>query len=163
MPEAPNGAIVIIRGCPFFFIGRYNNLGGFTPVIDPETGRITGYKTERGADTIFPFSSVIFKPGSGPWDFSAEFPGGVGFDLKNCFVVANGWTSKALRNPNVPATNVFCHLVQNVFAFSGTYDNVTFTQTYKVNPDEQATGWYADPATDAGVKIKGCVYIQPEN
>ena len=34
------------------------NLGGFTPVID-ETGRITGYKTTAGADTVFPFKGVL--------------------------------------------------------------------------------------------------------
>lgn len=34
-----------------------NSLGGFTPVID-ETGKITGYKTKVGADTVFPFSSI---------------------------------------------------------------------------------------------------------
>ena len=32
-----------------------DDLGGFTPVID-ETGKITGYKTKAGADTVFPFS-----------------------------------------------------------------------------------------------------------
>lgn len=33
-------------------------LGGFVPVIDPATGKITGYKTAvGGADTVFPFSS----------------------------------------------------------------------------------------------------------
>ncbi len=34
------------------------NLGGFTPIID-ETGRITGYKTTVGADTVFPFRSIL--------------------------------------------------------------------------------------------------------
>lgn len=33
-----------------------DSLGGFTPVIDPVTGRITGYKTKAGADAVFPFS-----------------------------------------------------------------------------------------------------------
>lgn len=33
-----------------------DTLGGFTPVID-STGKITGYKTKAGADTVFPFSS----------------------------------------------------------------------------------------------------------
>lgn len=33
-----------------------NSLGGFTPVID-STGKITGYKTKVGADTVFPFKS----------------------------------------------------------------------------------------------------------
>ena len=42
-----------------------NSLGGFTPIID-STGKITGYKTKVGADTVFPFSSqkdfvVIFR------------------------------------------------------------------------------------------------------
>lgn len=32
-----------------------SNLKGFTPIVD-STGRITGYKTEAGADTVFPFS-----------------------------------------------------------------------------------------------------------
>lgn len=36
-----------------------DNLQGFHPVIDPETGQMTGYKTTvGGADTVFPFSSV---------------------------------------------------------------------------------------------------------
>ena len=46
----------------------YNNLmsmGGFLPIIDPATGKITGYKTNvGGADTVFPFSgsyTVIFR------------------------------------------------------------------------------------------------------
>ena len=34
-----------------------NSLGGFTPIID-STGKITGYKTMVGADTVFPFSSL---------------------------------------------------------------------------------------------------------
>ena len=38
------------------------NLGGFTPIID-STGKITGYKTEAGADTVFPFSSNIYGRG----------------------------------------------------------------------------------------------------
>lgn len=33
-----------------------NSLGGFTPIID-STGKITGYKTKVGADTVFPFNS----------------------------------------------------------------------------------------------------------
>ena len=36
---------------------NFNTLGGFTPVIDETTGKITGYTTEiGGADTVFPFS-----------------------------------------------------------------------------------------------------------
>ncbi len=31
-----------------------NNLKGFTPILD-STGKITGYKTQAGADTVFPF------------------------------------------------------------------------------------------------------------
>lgn len=38
-----------------------DNLQGFTPIIDPETGQITGYKTKVGADTVFPFSSSSIK------------------------------------------------------------------------------------------------------
>ena len=33
-------------------------MGGFTPIID-STGKITGYKTKVGADTVFPFSRVV--------------------------------------------------------------------------------------------------------
>ena len=33
-------------------------MGGFTPIID-DTGKITGYKTKVGADTVFPFSRVL--------------------------------------------------------------------------------------------------------
>lgn len=35
-----------------------SSLGGFTPVID-STGKITGYKTKAGADTVFPFKGEI--------------------------------------------------------------------------------------------------------
>lgn len=39
---------------------NFNTLGGFTPVIDETTGKITGYTTKiGGADTVFPFSSGI--------------------------------------------------------------------------------------------------------
>lgn len=41
-----------------------NSLGGFTPIIDESTGKITGYKTEVGADTVFPFSSELELIGS---------------------------------------------------------------------------------------------------
>ncbi len=34
-----------------------NNLKGFTPIVD-STGRITGYKTQAGADTVFPFRNI---------------------------------------------------------------------------------------------------------
>ena len=35
-----------------------NNLGGFTPVIDQDTGKITGYKTTIGGkDMVYPLSS----------------------------------------------------------------------------------------------------------
>lgn len=37
----------------------FESLGGFTPVIDSDTGEITGYKTTAGADTVFPFSSIM--------------------------------------------------------------------------------------------------------
>ena len=41
------------------------SMGGFLPIIDPATGKITGYKTDvGGADTVFPFSgsyTVIFR------------------------------------------------------------------------------------------------------
>lgn len=42
----------------FFFVSVLNdNLKGFTPVIDENTGKMTGYKTAvGGADTVFPFS-----------------------------------------------------------------------------------------------------------
>ena len=34
-----------------------NSLGGFIPIID-STGKITGYKTKAGADTVFPFNNL---------------------------------------------------------------------------------------------------------
>lgn len=41
-----------------------DDLGGFTPVIDEATGKITGYKTKiGGADTVFPFSSEVTAQG----------------------------------------------------------------------------------------------------
>ena len=40
-----------------------NSLGGLTPIID-STGKITGYKTKVGADTVFPFSNAKQQTGS---------------------------------------------------------------------------------------------------
>lgn len=38
-----------------------DNLKGFEPIIDPETGQMTGYKTTiGGADTVFPFKTVVY-------------------------------------------------------------------------------------------------------
>lgn len=34
-----------------------SDLGGFHPIIDPETGRVMAYKTKVGADAVFPFSN----------------------------------------------------------------------------------------------------------
>lgn len=39
-------------------------MGGFEPVIDEETGKMTGYKTTRGADTVFPFREAPVKVGA---------------------------------------------------------------------------------------------------
>lgn len=36
-----------------------SKMGGFEPIIDPETGKITGYRTEVGADTVFPFNDTF--------------------------------------------------------------------------------------------------------
>ena len=37
----------------------YDSLGGVTKfIVDPATHKITGYTTEGGADTVFPFSGV---------------------------------------------------------------------------------------------------------
>ena len=41
---------------PFSYFPLNTNLQGFSPILD-ETGKITGYKTTAGADTVFPFNS----------------------------------------------------------------------------------------------------------
>lgn len=44
---------------PFPLTELNDNLQVFQPVIDPETGQMTGYKTSiGGADTVFPFSKM---------------------------------------------------------------------------------------------------------
>lgn len=40
----------------------YSSLGGVSQfIVDDSTGKITGYKTKVGADTVFPFSGGNFK------------------------------------------------------------------------------------------------------
>lgn len=40
----------------------YSSLGGVSQfIVDDSTGKITGYKTKAGADTVFPFSGGNFK------------------------------------------------------------------------------------------------------
>ena len=70
-----------------------DNLKGFTPVIDENTGKMTGYKTAvGGADTVFPFSgnyTVVFRLtlsvhgyidgknyGSSSWNITAKISDG---------------------------------------------------------------------------------------
>lgn len=48
--------------------GGLTKLGGFEPVMD-ETGKITGYRTEAGADTVFPFNTGS----GGSADYSKAF------------------------------------------------------------------------------------------
>ena len=43
---------------PIFYVLN-DSLKGFTPIVD-STGKITGYKTKAGADTVFPFSNKSF-------------------------------------------------------------------------------------------------------
>lgn len=52
------GKVAGALGVKELFTGLSNSLGGFTPVID-STGKITGYKTKAGADTVFPFSRGV--------------------------------------------------------------------------------------------------------
>lgn len=40
-----------------------NKLSGFEPICDA-SGKITGYKTAGGADTVFPFSDIKYKRGT---------------------------------------------------------------------------------------------------
>lgn len=55
-----NASNIINSVFTIFFIpppALNDNLKGFTPVIDENTGKMTGYKTAvGGADTVFPFS-----------------------------------------------------------------------------------------------------------
>lgn len=55
------------------------SLGGFTPVID-STGKITGYKTEAGADTVFPFSTNIYGRG---WHIANSSSMSINVDFKD--------------------------------------------------------------------------------
>ena len=66
------------------------NLGGFTPIID-STGKITGYKTEAGADTVFPFSSNIYGRG---WHIANCSSMSINIDLKDI----PGWKSLTLND-----------------------------------------------------------------
>ena len=66
------------------------NLGGFTPIID-STGKITGYKTEAGADTVFPFSSNIYGRG---WHIANCSSMSINIDFK----YIPGWKSLTLND-----------------------------------------------------------------
>ena len=66
------------------------NLGGFTPIID-STGKITGYKTEAGADTVFPFSSNIYGRG---WHIANCSSMSINIDFKDI----PGWKSLTLND-----------------------------------------------------------------
>ena len=69
---------------------KIENLGGFTPIID-STGKITGYKTEAGADTVFPFSSNIYGRG---WHIANCSSMSINIDFKDI----PGWKSLTLND-----------------------------------------------------------------
>lgn len=144
-------------------------MGGFTPQIDPSTGRITGYKTTRGADTVFPFSSVIFKSGHGPWNFSAEFPGGVGFDINNCHAIINGYDVITFVKYNNDSKNCedteYVPKNSTISKCAGTFDNVSLK--FK-NLAFSLTNWQNGAGTIAylyqsggAIDVLGCIYIIP--
>lgn len=66
------------------------NLGGFTPIMD-STGKITGYKTEAGADTVFPFSSNIYGRG---WHIANCSSMSINIDFKDI----PGWKNLTLND-----------------------------------------------------------------
>lgn len=53
------GSLLFADMIPWAAVALNNKLCGFQPIVDPSTGKITGYKTDvGGADTVFPFSNA---------------------------------------------------------------------------------------------------------
>ena len=111
-----------------------------------------GYKKD-GADTVYPFNAVIYKPGNGPWDFSAEFSGGVGFDINNCFAVVMQLTAMIVSNATgrLDATKAFKPY--------GSYNSVQSPL------DSGGRLLYGAPGAGSTLygSLMGCLYIRPED
>lgn len=72
---------------------------GFEPVIDENTGKITGYKTAvGGADTVFPFSDVVYEL---VWENNSGADSGSSHDISQYKYVVIGTTYQGITDPVV--------------------------------------------------------------
>lgn len=89
----------------------YNNLNARPQWITDSTGKITGYKTKGGADTVFPFSSgskLVYK--------------GVNVGNDGNFISGNGIDGSANRVPaNNTKTSVNLSGYTHIFLIGGAY------------------------------------------
>ena len=96
-----------------------NSLGGFTPIID-STGKITGYKTKVGADTVFPFSSLKYGTFDIP-SYTETQSINCGFKPKSVIVICN------------TTYNMLCYKSDAIdriyFAGAATSSGITLTNT----------------------------------
>ena len=110
-------------------------LGGFEPVIDDSTGKITGYKTTiGGADTVFPFSS------------SGEF--NVVLVNSGSLTGSGDWMSKAFSVNCEPGTYYMFLLTAEVDEYQRPISGVSISNVdnifaeLKQSPERQHSSFY---------------------
>ena len=131
------------------------------------SGKGTKYFVQLGADAeskkqLGKSTEIYYKSGPGPWDFSAEFPGGVGFDVANCrIVLANTPSSTtagtaSFSDVTLNKATVTCNVQNILTAPHGTYDNVTASIITSSHLSSEGGGFAGQGNT---YTIGGCMYI----
>ena len=145
-----------------------NNLGNVVFTTEG-SGENTKYYVQKGADTAskkqLGKSNVIFKSGPGPWDFSREFPGGVGFDINNCHAIINGYDVITFVKYSTCDNTEYVPKNSTISKCAGTFDNVSLNVK---NLAFSLTSWQNGAGTIAylyksggAIDVLGCIYIIP--
>ena len=127
MPEAPNGAIVIIRGCPFFFIGRYKNLQKLSDNFKWKYhGKIENTQTLRAPEDFNELSVYVVDKTNPQYTFAhyiqKEF-----MDTNQNVIIQNGYAAAgpASERPSPTVTRVY--IQTDIISFRLYYNEGDYT------------------------------------
>ena len=106
--------------------------------------------------------NVIYKSGSGPWDFSEEFPEGIGFDVNNCVAILNAIEPPTYRKDGYQSDNPEID-VSFTNKCTGTYNSVKSNGGRVIGNINHPGVGPLFTATGGGTpSYSGCVYVTPE-
>ena len=135
-------------------------LGGFEPVIDDSTGKITGYKTTiGGADTVFPFSSSgeLYYLGSKSSIDISNIQGYEDFTSDNFIVIPDSGSVTASNNN--AATSNYLYSVSGNISISKSYNSskgilaVSCSENFSVTCVGASNNFWTNKSESRGFKV----------